>query len=134
MIPHRIDRIVSKDWPELADILNRMNENIEALDNVPGRNQRMTSSARGFTIDPNPPVDEQDTPGKFKGEYIPQAYSSGDEAKVSNGPEAGTYVAIEDIPAPPPPPAIIPGDWPYYPWSGKSWVLKGRVNDQSSWL
>jgi hypothetical protein len=50
MLPHRIPRILSSKYPALAQILNQLAENQEALQMQPGRLQA-TSSAIGFSLD-----------------------------------------------------------------------------------
>jgi hypothetical protein len=67
----------------------------------------------------------------FRGEWTPRAFKAGDSVKISNGLEAGFYIATKNVPAAP---SVIPADWEHYPWLGQSWSLCGRVNDQSSWL
>jgi len=131
MMPPRLGPL--KRFKKLGEWLNQLWDHVYSITPVASHNVRVNRTTRGTSYT-GVAKGEEVSPGNFRGEWIPQAYTAGDMAKVSNGPEAGTYVAINNTPAPPPPPAIIPGDWPYYPWAGSSWVLIGRVNDQSSWL
>lgn len=93
---------------------------------------KVKQGQQGFTLASAPAGAPGDAPTNFRGEWRADAdYAAGESAKISNGIEAGHYTAVTDIPAAPSP---IPTDWEYYPWSGDSWVLTGRVNDQSSWV
>lgn len=51
MLPHRIPRIRSSKWPALAQIINQLAENQEALQVAPGRNIRARAGALGFAFD-----------------------------------------------------------------------------------
>lgn len=68
--------------------------------------------------------------GKFKGEWVNTldvSYKAQDIVKISTGPNAGTYVALQNIPGG----SANQND---LPWYGVNWTLIGRVVDQSNWL
>jgi hypothetical protein len=124
------DKIASSD--PFAVAFNQLIDCIEERTPKNSNTVKVQRLGTGFAMHAAPASTPTETPGNFKGEWTGQAYSAGDEVKISNGIEAGTYIAINDTPAPPP--GGIPANWPYLPWAGSSWVLKGRVNDQSSWI
>jgi hypothetical protein len=103
----------------------------QLLDCEHDRTLKVVQLQQSCVLHAQAPETPDSAPGNFKGEWSPRAFAAGDTAKISNGIEAGTYVAMASIPAAPDP---IPGNWPYYPWAGTNWSLVGRVNDQSSWL
>src|SRR5688572_24436925 len=75
----------------------------------------------------SPPSAPATPEGTFRGDWdgtYSTSYDAQDIVKISNGQEAGTYIAIEPIPA---------DDSTRGPWTGNGWVLIGRVNDQSNW-
>lgn len=114
-----------------AVAFNRLLQCIEERTPLDSDTVKVWRGQVGFTMVSAPAGTHGEAP-TFRGEWLASnSYEAGDEVKISNGIEAGTYVAMTVIPAAPSP---IPTDWEYYPWSGDSWVLKGRVNDQSSWV
>lgn len=116
-------------WPRrkaLREWLNSLRDDLESVWPRPSHNIRVNQTSRGTSYVGVPKT--EDAEGTFRGEWdasFGTAYDAQDMVKVSNGQEAGTYVAIENIRA---------GDVTKAPWTGDGWVLIARVNDQSSWL
>lgn len=112
-----------------AVAFNRLLQCIEERTPKSSNTVKVRQRQMGFTMDAQPPA-TAGVPGKFRGEYSGlEDYAAGESVKISNGVEAGHYLAVQAVPGVGP-----TEEQPHVPWAGGRWVLLGRMNDQSSWL
>jgi len=119
-----------EEFPALGEALNVMIDRLNALIPRGGVGVKVKDTGAGLTIETQLIEESTNQRVQFRGEFAKGfAYSNGDLVRVSAGPEAGTYIAIKDVPANP------NNDPQYLPWTGTGyWVLLARLTDQSQWV
>jgi hypothetical protein len=112
--------------PKLGQWLNELWDHVATLQPMSSYNVRVRRTTRGFSMEGVSKSEEPE--GQHRGEWdasFGTSYATMDQVKISNGQEAGNYLATE---------AIAANDSTKAPWTGNGWILIGRINDQSNWL